>query len=155
MNYWNEQTVDRAKSLHAERYSMSMIALAINETFGTTFTRNAVIGKLNRLGFRSGSITRGLKAPRIVQARKQRQAAPRPHIVQKVVFIPAPVVTPSSEHRVGFFGLGNQHCRYPLWGGDTAFAEKFYCGSPTANFLEGRCYCPFHQARMWRSGEAA
>lgn len=54
MNVWSDAVVSRLQRLSYEGYSGSMIAEAVNKEFGCSFTRNAVIGKLRRLGCTAG-----------------------------------------------------------------------------------------------------
>ena len=54
MNVWSDAVVSRLQRLSYEGYSASMIAEAVNKEFGCAFTRNAVIGKLHRLGCTTG-----------------------------------------------------------------------------------------------------
>lgn len=44
---------------------------------------------------------------------------------------------------VAYFNIRDGLCRWPLWGKDTPFSEKFFCGLPT----EGETYCPHCAAR--------
>ena len=50
MSPWSDQIVTRMMQLSHEGYSGSRIAARINSEFGSDFTRNAVIGKLHRMG---------------------------------------------------------------------------------------------------------
>lgn len=50
MSEWTDQIVSRLQRLSYEGYSASAIAEAVNREFSTAFSRNAVIGKLHRMG---------------------------------------------------------------------------------------------------------
>jgi GcrA cell cycle regulator len=56
MNTWSDAIVSRLQRLSYEGYSGSAIADLVNREFATTFTRNAVIGKLHRMGCRVGGV---------------------------------------------------------------------------------------------------
>jgi hypothetical protein len=51
MSVWTQELCDEAKRIYVvDGYSASVTARIINTAHGTTFSRNAVIGKLARLG---------------------------------------------------------------------------------------------------------
>lgn len=54
MSEWTDQIVSRLQRLSYEGYSASAIAEAVNREFSTAFSRNAVIGKLHRMGCTTG-----------------------------------------------------------------------------------------------------
>lgn len=56
MSEWTDAIVSRLQRLSYEGYSASMIAEAVNKEFGCSFTRNAVIGKLHRMGCTAGGV---------------------------------------------------------------------------------------------------
>lgn len=49
LNDWKDDEVLRAVDLHEAGYTAKSIAVLLNEEFGTTRSRNAVIGRLYRL----------------------------------------------------------------------------------------------------------
>ena len=51
---WRGEVIDTLQKLHAEGLSASQIALHLNQAFEISLTRNAVIGKLHRMGLSSG-----------------------------------------------------------------------------------------------------
>lgn len=51
---WKPEHVDALQRLIGERYSSAQAAVALNKEFGTTYTRNATIGKAMRLGWSFG-----------------------------------------------------------------------------------------------------
>lgn len=147
---WTDERTAELTRLWNDGHSASKIAAELGGC-----TRNAVIGKVTRLG---------LDARRTVSFVKTstglaRSSTPKPRVATvspslfarkakapKVLPIPPPVA-PSLEFKIGFFALENEHCRYPLWDGAVPLHEQFYCGSPQADFVEGRSYCRFHQHR--------
>lgn len=157
---WNQERTETAVKMWGEGHSAASIALEI----GGGLSRNAVIGKVHRLGLVSRKTVSFVNT----SSGLARSATPKPrhgnktsasflarsHLRLKTAPIPDPVA-PTLEHKVGFFDLDNQHCRYPLWTAETPIRDTFYCGNPLADLVAGRPYCPFHQARMWRKREAA
>ena len=54
MSEWTDKIVSRLQRLSYEGYSASAIAEAVNREFSTAFSRNAVIGKIHRMGCTTG-----------------------------------------------------------------------------------------------------
>lgn len=61
---WTDDRIDRLKALHAEGYSCSQIAADLGDA-----TRNAVIGKVNRLGLHRDRPAKKVAAPRAPRSR--------------------------------------------------------------------------------------
>jgi GcrA cell cycle regulator len=153
---WTDEIVEQLKQHWIDGKSASQIAGLL----GNGVTRNAVIGKVHRLGLAGRA-----KAPSTAASRPRRIANPP---AQRVVAGPrvshaprmtrgatalayAPqtlseletqeefesVVVPMSL-RVTIIELKESMCRWPL--GDPATAEFRYCGSPTASGP----YCGYH-----------
>ena len=159
---WTDERVETLRKLWADGHSASQIAAEI----GNGITRNAVIGKVHRLGL-SGRV----KPPSSV-APRQRAAQPRAHrpgpaqrshshgggsgggggavrgntalaYAPRVYEAPAPkpleeVLIPMSE-RVTIMELREAMCRWPL--GDPAASDFRYCGGKSET---GVTYCPYH-----------
>jgi GcrA cell cycle regulator len=153
---WTDEKVERLKQHWMEGRSASAIASLL----GDGLTRNAVIGKVHRLGLagRAKSPNVGVARPRrpapppaAQRAAARRLAAPAPRITRGATALAvAPealseaepeafesVVVPMSL-RVTIIELKEAMCRWPL--GDPASAEFRYCGSPAASGP----YCPYH-----------
>ena len=86
---WNDETVARLDALTKEGKSASQVAAIINAEFGTTFTRNAIIGKSHRVGLLCDGNT-AMRAERKAAAQRRkaqamRERSARSHIVRKVV----------------------------------------------------------------------
>lgn len=149
---WTDERVDLLRKLWLEGLSASQIAAELSHGI----TRNAVIGKVHRLGL-SGRV----KAPATAQPRQrvrpqpmrtqpQRPSAPLSRgnvaLAYKPVEAPAPrpvedVVIPMSE-MVTIMDLREGMCRWPV--GDPTTSEFRFCGSksPAAG-----PYC-VHHARI-------
>ena len=86
---WNDETVARLDALTKVGKSASQVAAIINAEFGTTFTRNAIIGKSHRVGLLCDGNT-AMRAERKAAAQRRkaqamRERSARSHIVRKVV----------------------------------------------------------------------
>src|ERR1700749_4467063 len=152
---WTDELVEQLKQHWIDGKSASQIAGLL----GNGVTRNAVIGKVHRLGLAGRAKTPSTAASRprrIAPPPAQRVAGPRlsnaPRITRGATALAyAPqalseleqqeefesVVVPMSL-RVTIIDLKESMCRWPL--GDPATAECRYCGSPTASGP----YCGYH-----------
>lgn len=151
---WSDERERRLRSMWREGYSSSRIASAIGEGL----TRNAVIGKIYRLGLKRGlpsKITGANGAARseaephlLARARRSDAgAAAKPRMPRLLPRMAAPVMVfeePSPNHDgapgVGLLDLNNETCRWPL--GDPLSSSFRFCGALEADLIEGRPYCP-------------
>jgi GcrA cell cycle regulator len=151
---WTDEKVELLRQLWLDGKSASQIAVEL----GDGVTRNAVIGKVHRLGL-SGRVK--ASAPAAPRISRQRPAAPRPSaprggggfrgntalaLARETQIEPEPefredVVIPMSL-RVTIVELREAMCRWPL--GDPTSAEFRYCGIQTQG--DGP-YC-VHHGRM-------
>lgn len=147
---WTEERVELLKKLWADGLSASQIA---GELGG--ITRNAVIGKVHRLGL-SG---RGKTTNQQPKARKPRSTQPsRPsqprsigNTALKVDYAPAPkpVAVPRPtpveelvipvEERATILTLTEQSCKWPI--GDPSSTDFYFCGRHSD---PGVPYCEHH-----------
>jgi GcrA cell cycle regulator len=153
---WTDERVELLKKLWSEGLSASAIAAALGGV-----TRNAVIGKVHRLGL-SGRA----KAPAPQQQRKAKPTRAPSHPMRSTPFVrgnvalaadvapvleqePVPeaerrpvqdVVIPLSE-RVTIMELREQMCRWPI--GDPGREDFRFCGGRIAT---GSPYCAHHAA---------
>lgn len=139
---WTDERVETLKKLWAEGLSAAQIA---NKIGGVT--RNAVIGKVHRLGL-SGRATpakpqRGC-APAVARpAVEDAPKTPRPEIksvIPEPDFI-APLVLDTGDAAT-VATIQNNMCKWPI--GDPARDDFHFCGQST---LSGKSYCAYH-ARM-------
>jgi GcrA cell cycle regulator len=108
-------------------------------------TRNAVIGKVHRLGLS------GRAKPAKARPRKPapRPAKPRPTSPRRFpVLRPQPADAQSTLDAVALLDLHNDHCRWPL--GDPRQSGFAFCGGP-ADLAARRPYCA-HHARIAYTG---
>jgi GcrA cell cycle regulator len=139
---WTTERVELLKSHFEAGLSCREIAVSIG------VSRNAVIGKLSRLG-----LTRGEFITELRPAKKQRAAKSTPRLQYQMLRTvyedgePVPVAPVVSEHRCSLFELSKQRCRWPI---STPGAEDFcFCGNTP---LEGAPYCAGHTRLAYRSG---
>lgn len=132
---WTDEAIETLKFLWAEGHSAAQIAGRIG------VTRNAVIGKIHRLGL----------AARPPRPRASKPAAPRRAAVRRPVLRAAFIADPGdadiscgNEELTGeatLMSLGANMCRWPI--GDPALAEFRLCGRAA----DGGPYCA-HHARL-------
>lgn len=150
---WTDERVILLKKLWADGDSCSQIAGAINTAHAGAFvTRNAVIGKISRLGL-SGRVK--VAKPRSKTAH-DRDRGTKQRIVAKILKVRSPSnggarVEPVVVHEPApkppeFLGIAlldldspevPQQCRFPH-GGDEPGQPIFFCGQPTVG---GTSWC--------------
>jgi GcrA cell cycle regulator len=142
---WTDERVEQLRKLHADRLSCSMMAIRI----GCGFSRNAIIGKLNRLGLSNAFSNVHKDNPR--PPKQKRVNRKTIHIVKSNGNSNGYRVMESAEtdlqemrcvevipRAVSLLELQSRECRFPY--GDGPFT---FCGHPV---LEGRSYCGSHVA---------
>ena len=144
---WTDERVELLKKLWSDGLSASRIA---GELGG--ITRNAVIGKVHRLGLAGRAKTPSSSTPR---ARKPRSAPAfrtmRPSVRGNTALAhaavaydldrePEPIenIIPIGQ-RCSLVQLSEGKCRWPI--GDPGQAEFFFCGGKA---IEGLPYCGYH-----------
>lgn len=151
---WNDERVEALKKLWAEGLSASQIASRIGGV-----TRNAVIGKVHRLGLSGRAPT-----SRTTTARpRPRIAAPRRPTKPRFAAIGATALRPSFQleaepyvstyeeldiplkERKSLLDLTESSCRWPI--GDPQHAEFHFCNRSK---LAGLPYCEFHSRRAFQ-----
>lgn len=152
---WTDERIERLKALYADthtKWSASQIA----EKLGGGLSRNAIIGKLYRMGMQRGAVDEktthnrnGLAGKRAslgigsavqkINAAVQKINSPAAPKVKPEPFVCAPVVDLSPLH-LTLIELKDEMCRYP-YGDDPA--TMTFCGHPT---VSGRSWCPKHFA---------
>jgi len=134
---WTAERIAQLKSGVGAGLSCSQIANEIG------VSRNAVIGKLNRLGLSRG---RGPAAPRArngVSVRRPQVLTQR--LVLKALFASAPVADDIvSSEPCSLLNLAPRKCRWPISG---ATADFTFCGNTT---VDGMSYCAGHARMAYR-----
>ncbi|MBI1201454.1 MAG: GcrA cell cycle regulator [Rhodopseudomonas sp.] len=143
---WTDERVTILKQLWSDGLSASQIAAELGY-----IKRNAVIGKVHRLGLSRRAKSPSSAAPR---PRKQRSAG-QPMRVQRPQLggntglaydyefetdpVEAPeIIIPFAQRKL-LTQLTSNSCRWPV--GDPSGPDFFFCGGDAA---EGRSYCSFH-----------
>ena len=151
---WNDERVELLKKLWADGLSASQIAGQIGGV-----TRNAVIGKVHRLGL-SGRATTTRSAssrPRTRITTSRRPARPRyqtaGNVALRALYQPEaePYVADVEEmeipvdERKSLQDLEECSCRWPI--GDPQTADFHFCNQ---NKMAGLPYCEFHARRAFQ-----
>jgi hypothetical protein len=159
---WPQDRTDLLMKLHAEGYSSGVIAMRM----GRGLTRNAVMGKIDRLR-KAGVIrdeahvqlrSRGPKGghcqrsqPRIRKLTNMWTGSPmQPRVMRKDTRTPVPLPRADDIPRITFADLARHHCRFICCaeaGKAVAAGDKLYCGNQV---VEGTSYCAGHLARTSR-----
>lgn len=149
-NTWPPERVEILKKLWMDGLSASQIAAQL----GDNITRNAVIGKVHRLGLSGrGSPTRvsrpRTRRPRQPSAPKRMptsgNAALKPRQTPMVAKRQEPALEPirlvdiPEGERIGILGLTEKTCRWPL--GDPDSDEFCFCGKTPQDSTP---YCEYH-----------
>jgi GcrA cell cycle regulator len=151
---WNDERVDLLKKLWSDGLSASQIAGRLGGV-----TRNAVIGKVHRLGLSGRATTSRMKShrPRARNQATKRLMKPRfatlgnPALRQLYLGDSEPY-TPSSEEleiplneRRSIQTLTESSCRWPI--GDPQQSDFHFCGRKK---VLGLPYCEFHARRAFQ-----
>jgi len=147
---WTDERVELLKKLWGAGLSASQIAAELGD-----ITRNAVIGKVHRLGLSGRAKTVSSAAPRPRKPRAPSHPATMFRVHGATALQPSPAVEldiepiieretrpalePVSSERVTIMDLRECMCRWPL--GDPGTADFRFCGS-RAN--PGSSYCSYH-----------
>ena len=144
---WTDAAIETLRQMALEGKSASSIAVALGAP-----SRNAVIGKANRIGVKLTGNIHCWRRERLGQARSGR-GDPRslaPTLLWKRVAVPAvprerkPAWAFAQAQvgemlKVGLEEIGESACRWPI--GDPTSEEFAYCGIQNA---KGRSYCAGH-----------
>jgi GcrA cell cycle regulator len=145
---WTAEAVDVLRRLAQEGRSASVIAAALGAQ-----SRNAVIGKANRIGVKLNGGGRAFAPDGTLDGEALSAPLPRPRPVPAPLFLerevkPAPAFEAAEVgemRRVRFEDIREPACRWPL--GDPRSGDFAYCGLKPA---EGRSYCAGHCRMAYR-----
>jgi len=147
---WPPEHSHALRELHAKGMSYGEITKEMNARFGTSYTRNAVLGRGKRMGVVAPETARERRQPpRWLMAKAE--CAQAPSVDQhRLPFLVAPVPFPAepvqlrcvgvSPRLVSLVDLEPGDCRYP-YGGDSDGDPIVFCGHPRQ---PGSCYCTPH-----------
>ena len=133
---WTDEQVEQLKSLWAEGLSASQIARALGGV-----TRNAVIGKVHRLGLAGRAGPARAERPRSSISHKSvvRMAAPEPEIVEE-----DPIKLDDGNFAT-VLTINDRMCRWPI--GDPSENEFHFCGRKPKS---GSPYCEAHARKAYQ-----
>ena len=146
---WDDGRIEQLKKLWSDGLSASQIAMELGGV-----TRNAVIGKVHRLGLSGRAKAKPSQAARPRKMVKQHQQPVRISTVSvrgnlavvemvdaepEVVIKPRENVVVSISRRVSIMELREGLCKWPM--GDPLHADFAYCGSDSG---AGKTYCEHH-----------
>jgi len=152
---WNDERVDLLKKLWSEGLSASQIAARLGSV-----TRNAVIGKVHRLGLAGRATTSRMKShrprprPAVVAKRpeKPKFASAGNTALQRLYQADAEPYQPPAEEveiplaqRKTIQTLTEGHCRWPI--GDPQHTDFHFCGKDK---VQGLPYCEIHARRAFQ-----
>jgi GcrA cell cycle regulator len=154
---WTDERVELLKKLWTEGLSASQIAAELGG-----ITRNAVIGKVHRLGLsgRAKSPSSTSPRPRKPRAQGHMMRLARPAMRGNTALAPMyeSDLEPEPElieniiplgQRCSLLELNDNKCRWPI--GDPGTAEFFFCGGVPA---EGLPYCSYHSRVAYQPATA-
>jgi GcrA cell cycle regulator len=134
---WNDERVEQLKKFWAEGLSASQIAQKMGGV-----TRNAVIGKVHRLGLSGRAAPakpqrgRAFDSGGVDITALRHEPALKP-IIPEPEFV-APIVLDTGD-RTTVSTLKNNMCKWPI--GDPARDDFHFCGQSTSS---GKSYCAYH-----------
>ena len=147
---WEEAHCAALRDFLEKGMSFAEIACALNEWFGTAYSRNAAIGRARRMGLsvpQRERAARPLNTPKKADARRIRElrarslgtAAARPTTQERAAALQLRCVAITPRH-LALVDLEANDCRYP-YGGDVEGEPITFCGHPRQ---EGSSYCLSH-----------
>jgi GcrA cell cycle regulator len=133
---WTDERVEQLKALWTEGLSASQIARVLGAV-----TRNAVIGKVHRLGLAGRAGPARSERPRNAVTRRSvaHVAAPPPEIVEE-----DPVIL-EDGHFATVLTINDRMCRWPI--GDPSESEFHFCGRKPKF---GSPYCEAHARKAYQ-----
>ena len=126
---WTEPRIKTLKALWADGYSCSLIAAEL----GGEITRNAVIGKVNRLGLPRRKEGHSARLPASGGKRKKTPERPSPPPTHEITDQEIPI-----RQRRKLMQLTNKTCHWPV--GDPDKPGFFFCGAK----IRRNAYCVRH-----------
>ncbi|HEY5046632.1 MAG TPA: GcrA family cell cycle regulator [Rhizomicrobium sp.] len=133
---WTDERVEQLKSLWTEGLSASQIARSLGNV-----TRNAVIGKVHRLGLAGRAAPARIERPRLPSAPRisARHHAALPALVEE-----DPVILDDGNFAT-VLTINDRMCRWPI--GDPADNEFHFCGHRPKG---GSPYCEAHARKAYQ-----
>lgn len=159
---WTDARDAKLKDLHAAGHSSSRIAGIISADGGKPVTRNAVIGRVHRLGLPLAGRwhDKPVRVPRKrTPLRKAREshniASNQTASLRSLYLVPDGYVPPAEElviplhERKTVLTLAEQDCRWPI--GEPGHPDFHFCGKKK---IPGLPYCEHHSRRAFQPPQA-
>ena len=138
---WSDDRVEQLKSLWTEGLSASQIARALGGV-----TRNAVIGKVHRLGLAGRASPSRSERPRVAMSPKP--ASMRSHVPAAPVVEEDPLQLEDGNFAT-VLTISDRMCRWPI--GDPSATEFHFCGRAPKS---GSPYCEAHARKAYQPQQA-
>lgn len=139
MTFWTDERVEELKALFEHGVTAGQIKREMQAP-----SRNAVLGKLHRLGLHRDVTERGEQTRKGIASagpRKPRQPRPRAAAVSAPAPSPAaPPRAPAPAQPCSLLKLTNESCRWPI----SDAPPHTFCGAREADFRSGVPYCCWH-----------
>lgn len=143
---WTDERVEQLKQLWTDGLSASQIARQLGGV-----TRNAVIGKVHRLGLAGRATPARTERPRMQVARRPARPRPAP-VIQAPIIEKEPLV---DEHgrKKNMLTINDRMCKWPI--GDPSQPDFHFCGhppKPSSPYCDAHCVKAFQPAQGRRDG---
>lgn len=139
---WTDERVEQLKQLWAEGLSASQIARQLGGV-----TRNAVIGKVHRLGLAGRATPARAERPRMAVTR--RAARPRPAPVVQVPIIERDPVVDEQGRKTTVLTISDRMCKWPI--GDPSTNDFHFCGHAPKSSSP---YCDAHSVKAFQPSQS-
>jgi GcrA cell cycle regulator len=139
---WTDERVEQLKQLWSDGLSASQIARQLGGV-----TRNAVIGKVHRLGLAGRATPARTERPRIQVAR--RQTRPRPAPIIHVPIVEKDPIVDDQGRKTTVLTINDRMCKWPI--GDPSTSEFHFCGHPPKSSSP---YCDAHSVKAFQPAQS-
>ncbi len=139
---WTDERVEQLKQLWSDGLSASQIARQLGEV-----TRNAVIGKVHRLGLAGRATPARTERPRMQVAR--RAVRPRPPPVVQAPIIERDPIVDEFGRKTTVLTINDRMCKWPI--GDPSTSEFHFCGHPPK---ASSPYCDAHSVKAFQPAQS-
>ena len=147
---WRNELLDELKKRWLAGESASEISCALMTHFHVAFSRNAIMGKLYRLGMTNkksrsptinsdDNVSPSVRPARLEPPPRFRPKLPKSPSVANAQFLEA---LASERRPCSLLQLSNHTCRWPI--GDPSTNDFGFCGIAEADMTVSRPYCKFH-----------
>lgn len=131
---WDDEKAKAVADLAAEGLTSTQISNRLG------YTRNQIIGVCKRRGIKLHSRNGDQNPLGAIVAKKNKGRVYREPNAKTATPVEVPESVPCT-----LMELNIDKCHFPLWGPNTAFEDKRYCGAWTAHYP----YCTGHQSVVW------